>query len=290
MAKNILLTGAGGFAGQNLKPYLEKHGFNVFAAASKDYDFTDAAVVRKLADLSKADTFVLAGFYGISDPKNIPADIYEVNLKIFNNFLAAAGGSGPRDGGKTIFTFGSGAEFDKSKPIVKAKESDLGKNIPADLYGRAKYLLSKEIEKHGNVYNLRLFGTYGPHESAARFPTYAITQNIKKEPIAMRQNVVFDYLYINDFCEIVKTFIQNPPVQRFINMTPGQSISLAEISVLVNEIGGFKSPISAQQPGLANEYTGDNSILRAALPGFKFTSYEEGFKQFYNYLKKYGKI
>ena len=37
--KTILMTGAGGFVGGNLKPFLEDNGFKVIAPKSKDYDF-----------------------------------------------------------------------------------------------------------------------------------------------------------------------------------------------------------------------------------------------------------
>ena len=46
-----------------------------------------------------------------------------------------------------MITLGSGAEYDKSKPIVLAKEIDFGKTIPSDPYGYSKYLIAKEIEK-----------------------------------------------------------------------------------------------------------------------------------------------
>ena len=276
--QTILLTGSGGFVGKNLKAHLAAQGYNIIAPRSADFDFTDSSAVLNLAQQTKPDIYVLCGFYGIDNPPAVPPDTIEKNLKIFNNFIAAANGA-------RIITFGSGAEFDKSRPIVKAKESDLGKAIPQETYGKAKYLISKEIEKHPNVINLRLFGVYGPHEMQHRFITYAIKQNLKKEPININQNVVFDYLYVKDLCNIVEAFINRAPQNRFINMTPTQSIDLIKISEIVNSASTFKSPVSIVKQGLNNEYTGDNYILRSELPTFKFTTYEHGIAEFYNYLK-----
>lgn len=273
----ILLTGSGGFVGKNLKKHLQEQGYQITSPRSADYDFTDKTVVQNLVSQVNPDVYILSGFYGIDNPPQVPPDTIEKNLAIFNNFVQAAGG-------KQIITFGSGAEFDKSRHIVKAKEADLGKVIPQDTYGQAKYLISKEIEKYPNVYNFRLFGVYGPHEGEQRFITYAIKQNLKHEDINMRQNVVFDYLYVQDLCQIIEAFIKNPPKSRFINMSAGESISLIEICKIVNEISPFKSPVNILKEGLNNEYTADNTVLRAALPDFKFTSYKDGIKKFYDFL------
>ncbi len=277
--KTILMTGAGGFVGSNLKPFLENNNFKVIAPKSKDYDFTNPKTVEDLVNTYQPDLFILAGFYGISDPKNIAADIEEKNLAIFNNFIKTAGD-------KKVITFGSGAEFDKSRHIIKAKESDLGQVIPQDLYGHAKYTISQEIKKHPNVLNLRLFGVYGPNEFDSRFITHASKCNLAHKPITMRQNVVFDYMPVQDLCAITLEFINKTPKAQFINITPDKGISLMEISRIINKISDYKSDIIALQEGLANEYTGDNSTLKSELPDFKFTSYEDGIKKFYIYLSQ----
>lgn len=279
MSKTILMTGAGGFVGGNLKPFLEDNGFKVIAPKSKDYDFTDLKTVEDLVSTYRPDFFVLAGFYGISDPKNIAADIEEKNLAIFNNFVKTAAG-------KKIITFGSGAEFDKSRAIIKAKESDLGQVIPQDLYGHAKYAISREIKKHPNVLNLRLFGVYGPNEFDSRFITHASKCNLAGKPITMRQDVVFDYIPVEDLCRITLEFINKTPKAQFINITPDKGISLMEIAQIINKIALRESEIICAKEGMANEYTGDNSVLKAELPGFAFTSYKDGIKNFYNYLKE----
>ena len=280
--KHILLTGSGGFVGRNLKPFLESVGYKITAPRSADFDFTDKKTVQKLAGEVNPDIYILSGFYGIDNPPAIPPDTIEKNLAIFNNFITAANG-------KMVITFGSGAELDKSRPIVKAAEADLGKFIPQDTYGKAKYFITQEIKKYPNAYDFRLFGVYGPQEMQHRFITYAIKQNIKKEAININQNVIFDYLYIEDLCKIVEAFIKNPPVHRFINMSPGESISLAQAAEIVNEISTFKSPVNIVKAGINNEYTADNTLLREALPDFKFTSYKEGIAKFYRFLAEQNK-
>lgn len=67
--------------------------------------------------------------------------------------------------------FGSGAEYDKSKPIVKVKETDFGKVIPKDEYGFFKYICSKYIEKTDKIICLRILA-YSENMKITIFVSY----------------------------------------------------------------------------------------------------------------------
>lgn len=277
MIHKVLLTGSGGFVGKNLKPFLEGKGLEVIAPRSKDFDFSDLKTVQKIVADFKPDAFILSGFYGINTPVP-PQDIYEKNLQILNNFIS-------QSAGKPIFTFGSGAEFDKSSDIVLAKDESWANTPPADLYGRAKYLISQEIKKHANVWNLRLFGVYGPHETSTRFITHAINCVLKNETITMRQNVRFSYLEVGDLCRLVYRFLQNSPTHKFINMVPPFTVETKTLAAMVNKIAGVKLPIIPAKEGLANEYTGAPENLLKEVPDFDFTPLETGVKKLYEFIK-----
>ena len=275
--QKILLTGSGGFVGQNLKPFLENKGFKVIAPRSSEYDFSDLKTVQHLTTEHNPDIFILAGFYGINTPIP-PQDIYEKNLQILNNFINVSSG-------KPIFTFGSGAEFDKSSPIVDVGDENWENTPPADLYGRAKYLISQEIKKHENVWNLRLFGVYGPHETNNRFITHAIHCVLENKPITIRQNVIFSYLEVNDLCHLICYFLQNHPKHKFINMVPPTTVDLKTLAGIVNKIAGTNQPIIISKKGLANEYTGKPENLLKERPNFDFTPLEIGIKRLYEFIK-----
>ncbi len=275
--KKILLTGSGGFVGKNLKPFLENKGFTVIAPRSKDFDFSDLKTVQKIVTDSNPDIFILAGFYGIETP-DFPKDIYEKNLQILNNFINLSDG-------KPVFVFGSGAEFDKSAPIVLAGDEAWANTPPADLYGRAKYLISQEIKKYPNVWNLRLFGVYGPHETANRFITHAINCVLKNQPITIRQNVVFSYLEVNDLCRLVYHFLQNQPKHKFINMVPPTKVDLKTLADIVNKISGANQHVIVAKDGFANEYTGKPENLLKEIPNFDFTPLQSGIKRLYEFIK-----
>jgi len=49
---------------------------------------------------------------------------------------------------------------------------------------------------------------------------------------------------------------------------------------------GNHLPIMVKHPGMGNEYSGDNSLLRLEMPDFKFTSMDEGMLKLYQWYKE----
>jgi len=195
---------------------------------------------------------------------------------MFNNLADSADENCP------MITFGSGAEYDKSKPLHKVKESNFDKSTPKDAYGYSKYLISKEIEKRENILNLRIFGIYGKREHPSRVTSCIVNDNLAKRPILLNQNVIFDFIWIEDFCKIVEHFVENPTKEKFINVTPKESIEIVELAKIVNSFSDYKSEIIIKKEGLNNEYTGDNSLLLNIIPDLKFTPFEDGLKSLFD--------
>lgn len=277
MIKNILITGSGGFVGKNLKEFLATE-FNLFCPRSSELNLTDKDAVQNYFLKHDIDFIIhcatTGGVRGCQDPKNCEKD----NLKMVCNLLQAKKES------VLLLTFGSGAAYGKSRDLHKIKETQIGEFIPQDQYGKSKMKLAKLTQTRDDMICLNIFACYGKYEKDSRFPTYAITQNLKKQNITINKNVVFDYLYIDDLCRIVRSFISTPPQKRIINVTPAKSISLLEIAQTVNNIGLFKSKITFKEQGMNFEYTGDNSILLSELPDFEFTPFEKGAAELYAHI------
>jgi GDP-L-fucose synthase len=279
MSKNILITGSGGFIGKNLKEFLQDK-YNLFTPRSFEMNLLDEAVVKAYLLENKIDTVIHCAAYGTRIKSNdTMEEIGQQNIFMFQNIAKNL----PKDA--FMINLGSGAEYDKSQPLNKVKEGEFGNSVPKDSYGYSKYVISKEIENHSNIINLRLFGVYGKYEDESRFITYAINQNLAKKPIEINQNVIFDYLYIEDLCQIIEHFIKNKSSEKFLNVTPSQSISLFEIAEIVNEISDFKSEIIVKNAGLNNEYSGYNAKFLKEMVGFDFTPFEEGIKSLFKFLK-----
>ncbi len=278
MVKNILLTGSGGFVGKNLKEYFSKK-YSLLCPRSFELDLRNYDSVKSYFEKNNVDFIIhcasTGGVRGCDDPVSCEVD----NLNMLQNLLKL------KRKDARIITFGSGAAYAKDRNLHKVKESQIGDVIPKDLYGKSKMESAKIALTREDMLCLNIFACYGKYEKESRFPSYAIMQNLKKEPVVINQNVIFDYLYIADLCRIVECFIKNQPKNKVINVTPENSISLFEIAQTVNKISGYKSPISFKACGMNFEYTGDNSLLLEEIPDFKFTSIEEGLSQLFYHCK-----
>ena len=274
----ILLTGSGGFIGKNLKSYLQNK-YELLTPRSFELDLTNFDAVKEY--FSKNDIeFIIhcgstGGARGIADKDTTIED----NLAMVDNILLN------KKVGTRVILFGSGAMYDKSRPLHKVNESEIGDVIPKDLYGKSKLLISEKIENRDDVLMLNIFACYGYGEKDNRFPSYAINQVLKGENININQNVIFDYLFVEDMERIIEHFINNVPKDNIINITPTKSSSLLEIANIVKSFSKKEIDIKILNPEMNNEYTGNNSVLMENYPDLKFTTLENGLKKLFEYKK-----
>lgn len=283
--KKILLIGSSGFIGRNIEEYLERKGYILDSPKTKDLDATDE---------NKVKAFLKNTYYDViihSATDNSSAKTYKDSSKSFYNSLKMFYSFEKNKDlfGKMIY-FGSGAEYDKSSDIKNVIEEDFGKSIPIDEYGFAKYIIAKQIENSSNIYNLRLFGVFGKYENwKSKFISNICCKVSKNIPISIRQNVYFDYLWIDDLCKIVEWFINNDPKFNTYNVTTGNNIDLLTIAKIVNMYNDNKFPIYVCKERLANEYTSNNDRLLNEIGSFEFTSIEESTKILFEYYRDNGK-
>ena len=102
----------------------------------------------------------------------------------------------------------------------------------------------------------------------------------------MRKNCYFDYLWIDDFCDMLEKFIlmENPQFHTY-NAVSGQRIDLLTLANIVNEIAGSRSDIIVCNEGLANEYTAVNRRMREEFPNLKYTDIRDSIKQLYSWYQ-----
>ena len=215
--KNILLTGSGGFIGKHLKKFLSEK-FNLFTPRSFQLNLLDKNAVADYVKANKINFIIHSASCGVRiSPDATIEEVAKPNIEMFKNLA---------DLNLPMITFGSGAEYDKSRPLHKIKEENFGENIPQDPYGYSKYLISKEIEKRENILNLRIFGIYGTGEDKSRVTSCIVNDNLAHRPILLNQNVVFDFIWIEDFCKIVEFFIENQTKEKFVNVAPTEIIEI----------------------------------------------------------------
>lgn len=275
---NILLTGSGGFIGKNLKNYLGDK-YDLLTPRSFELNLINESAVKEYFENNDIDFIIHCGSTGGARGIEDRDTTIEDNLAMVDNLLKY------KKSETRVILFGSGAMYDKSRNLHKVNEDEIGNVIPKDLYGKSKMLIAEKIKDRKDVVCLNIFACYGYGEKENRFPSYAINKVLAGENIEINQNVVFDYLFVEDMQRIVEYFIQKQPVSNIINITPTDSISLLEIAKIVNKFGEKEVEITINNPILNNEYTGDNSRLLREIPDFEFTTMAVGLKKLYEYNK-----
>lgn len=272
----ILLTGSSGFIGKNLKAYLQDK-YMLLTPKSFELNLTNEEAVKRYFKENKIDFIIhcasVGGARGIADKDTT----LEENLAMVEYLLKY------KNPTTRVILFGSGAMYDKSRNLHKVKESEIGKVIPKDLYGKSKLLLAQQIKNRKDSVMLNIFACYGYGEKQNRFPSYAINQVLKGEDIMINQNVVFDYLFVEDMTKIVEYFIKNIPQDNIINITPTLSCSLFDIAKIVKKLSGKNVDINLAHSTMNNEYTADNSLLLKNYPNLAFTSMQNGLEKLYRY-------
>lgn len=274
--KRILLTGGSGFIGKNVIDFYKNSAeFEVIAPSSKELNCTDKDAVYNYLKKGKFDVVL-----NLSVPKGDQI-MLDNGLRMYLNFAEHSDLFG-----RMICT-GSGAEFDKRFDICSVTEDDLGKRIPADPYGIMKLTVNRMIEKSDNIYNFRLFGIFGKYEMwERRFISNICCKSLFDLPLTMRQNVYFDYLYINDFLKILDIFLHiEKPLYHSYNCVRGERYDLLSLCRILNKVSNKENRIIVCNDGLANEYTASNKRLVSEIP-YNFTPIENSVKEMYEYYSQ----
>lgn len=272
--KRIFLTGATGFVGKNILPLLREK-YIVDAPSRQELDLKDSLAVEKYVKEGKYDVIIQSA--NPNPVKNSLCDkadtMFEDSMRIFMNFYNVR-----QHCGKLLY-FGSGAEFDKTRDICKVKECDVTASIPKDSYGLAKFYMNELAKTSENVYNVRIFGCYGPYDHESKFLTHVIRCCLRNEEITIRQNCYFDYLQVFDLASALECLIDNEPQYHDYNVCSGVSISLKEIAERISAQMGYEGNIKILNEGLNREYTADNQRFKDEFgDAFNITSIDEGIK------------
>jgi GDP-L-fucose synthase len=273
----ILITGGSGFIGKNLAEQFAPE-YEVFAPSSAELDLLKESDVREYLTAQRFDVVVHAATARSNRRIGAPPGMLDRNCRMFFNLVRNQGQFGK------MIHFGSGAEYDREQLPARVREDYFDTRVPADAYGFSKYICAKYIERSEYIVELRLFGVFGPYEDyTVRFISNACCRVLKGLPVVLRQDVVFDYLYVTDLAKITRWFIENNPRQKAYNVCNGRGIALTELARIVGEVSGRNPPISVLHEGLGAEYTGDNSRLLAELGNYKFIDMPDAIGELYGW-------
>ena len=271
--KKILLTGGTGFIGGNILPILQKK-YEVKSPRRNELNINDESSVDEYLSNNKFDILIHSA--NITPGKNSAdkmENMLEYTIKAFLNFQKHS------DKFEKIFYFGSGAEYDKRKDIVLIKEMDIGNSIPVDPYGLAKYVINQIARGSKNIYNLRIFGCYGPTDAKTKFIRDCIDCCLEHKPITIRQNCYFDYMYVEDLARIIDKMINSELKYHDYNICTGKRIDLLTIAKIIDKKMQNNQGIKIGQEGLNKEYTANNARLLSDIGAFDYTCIEDGIQK-----------
>ncbi len=204
------------------------------------------------------------------------------NCRMFFNLVRNQGRFGK------MIHFGSGAEYDRVQLPARVREDYFDIRVPRDAYGFSKYICAKYIERSDRLIDLRLFGVFGAYEDyTVRFISNACCRALKGLPIVLRQDVVFDYLYIKDLVKITMWFIENNARHKAYNVCTGRPVALTELARVVARVSGRSPSVSVLTDGMGSEYSADNSRMLTEMSGYRFWDLEDSVRDLYAWYERY---
>lgn len=274
----VFLTGGNGFIGRHIKEQLGDV-FDVITPTHAELDLTDSEAVYTFLEQYPVDVVVHAASIGVSRKQSTAGTAYS-NLRMFFNLVRA------KPFFSHLINLGSGAEYGKQLPMVRVAETDFGKQIPSDEYGFYKYVCSQFAAQVDYITHLRLFAVFGKYEDyQTRFISNAICRALLDKPITIRQNVKFDYIFVDDVIQILKKCIEEKPKETFINIGRGEAIDLKSLAEKIVKHLGLDTPIQIAQAGWGNEYSCDVARLQQFIPNISYTPIDTAVAQLVAYYK-----
>jgi GDP-L-fucose synthase len=284
----ILITGGSGFIGRNLAEQLASK-YEVSAPSSTELDLLNEQAVREYLSTRRFDVIVHAATTRSNRRLAAPADLLDRNCRMFFSLVRNEGRFGK------MIHFGSGAEYDRVQLPPLVQEAYFDTRVPQDAYGFSKYICAKYIERSERLLNLRLFGVFGAYEDyTVRFISNACCRALNGLPIVLRQDIVFDYLYIKDLVKITMWFIENNPRHKAYNVCTGRPVALTGLARIVArvsmQVSGNNPAVSVLSQGIGSEYSADNSRLLAEIGEYQFWDLEAAIRELHLWYARHPKL
>jgi GDP-L-fucose synthase len=276
----LLITGGSGFIGRNLaRQYAPR--FDVAVPDRTELDLLDAVAVRDYLGRHRFDAVIHAATERSNRGLVSSPELLERNCRMFFNLARNAHAFG-----RMLF-LSSGAVYGREHWRPKMHEDYFDAHVPTDDYGFSKYVCAKAVESMDHVYELRLFGVFGPHEDwRVRFISNACCRAVCGLSVIIRQNVRFDYLDVEDLGWILESFLTNRPEHRQYNVCTGRSLDLVTLARSVVRASGKDLPIMVKNEGMGAEYSGNANRMLAEIPDFHFREMDDSVTRLYRWYEE----
>jgi len=275
----VLVTGGSSFIGRNL---VEQYAgrFEVLAPGRAELDLLDPEAVHRYLKQHRFQAVIHAATERSNRALPAAPELLQRNCRMFFNLAR-----NEHLYGRMLF-LSSGAVYDRAHWRPGMAEDYFDAYVPSDDYGFSKYICAKAVDAMENVCDLRLFGVFGPYEDwRVRFISNACCRAVWDMPVAIRQNVFFDYLDVEDLGWIIEAFLKRGLRHKHYNVCTGRVFDLKDLAAMVIQASGKTLQIIVKNEGLGNEYSGNNARLLAEVPGFHFREMSDSAARLYRWYE-----
>ena len=292
----ILLTGSGGFLGQNVTPVLSKD-HSVIGVRSRDFDLRSQSTCKDLLSTIKPDIIIHAAgsVGGIGANQENPGKFIYENMIMGANIIHEA----MKQGVSKFILLGTVCAYPKHTP-VPFKEEELWDGYPEETnapYGIAKKALMKMVETYNEQYgfngaNLIPVNMYGPHDHFNLTTSHVIPALILKIYNAMRNGereitlwgtgqVSREFLYAPDCAQAIKLAVEKDIPPSPINIGTGKEIKICDLVKEIADQMGFEGEIlyDPNKPDGQPRRCLDVSKAKEVLGFEAQTSFQQGLKE-----------
>lgn len=308
--KTVLLLGGYGFLGTNVMKFVDEHlrqqyrfiVFDKFAqhpcgvhfdCVIMTYagDFTDSQLLERIFSENAIDMVVHS--LSTTIPISTSSATYDVETNLLPTLAVLD--LMVKCGVKDIVFFSTGGAVYGTRDNKPHVESDAV--YPVSSYGVIKLAIEKYMIQYAQLYGLRplivrISNPYGPYH-------YSMKQGVINVAIAKAfQNEVLqiwgdgndkkDYIYVEDFVDILFKLLDNGVSNQVINIGSGTLLSVNEIADAVRKlVPTFKATHEAAQQFDASHFELNTNKLRSFIGYYPFTSLQEGLTKTFIWAKDY---
>lgn len=270
--KSILITGSNGYIARNIN--LKLKNCNVTLSNRSSLNLLCSSEVDNFFKDKYFDVILHTAVEGGSRLRSDNYDCFYHNCLMHFNILKNS-----KSYGKYI-SFGSGAELDRENNINQF--SDYLKCFPTDPYGMSKNFIARSGQNVSKFFNIRIFNVFNEDELPSRMIKNNILKYIRKEKIVIHQDRWMDFMYFDDFMQIVNHYIYNENCQKTINCSYENKYLLSDIAKIINNLADYNVDIDIENKDLGNSYIGKFELDKF---DFNLEGLESGIQKCYSYYK-----
>lgn len=280
MGERIVLLGHTGFLGHALYTLLQREQRDVQGFSSATVDLRQAEALRRFNDLFDRSTIVIFAS-ALTPDKGATLDILEANLDMAMNvarYLRA------HPVGRCLYVSTDAVYPLDASPITEETPVE-----PSNFNALAKYagecMLRQIAESTGTpLLVLRLTPLYGPGDTHGSYGPNQFMRTILKEGIVRlfgEGEEQRDHLYVDDAARLILELLRKEATGT-INLATGQSYSFVHVVDTLRRTVPVPFTVASmprKMPVMHRHF--DTTRLFVTVPGFRFTSLEEGLRTYY---------